>query len=249
MLREGGGLIDLVRADDPLLFAAPTSISFPVNGGTVPVDLTDAGGGAGTWSVTAPQQKPAGRRHRLGRRPVSVPGRLAVTATVGQLAAERRRHRLRDPHARRGDPADPVLGRGDHPLLGTEPAQHADAPRDLPGDHRRRRRCVVRYRYPTGGDTLYPGPEVVYLVHVTKPIANFGVAVLSGHAVPHVVFAGDENHLVGFTGLPTDLNPYLELFGEARPVAGAILPAPGTYEIVFDTRSAHGPGRSRSATG
>ena len=49
VLREGGGLIDLVRADDPLLFAAPTSISFPIDGGTVPVDLTDAGGGAGTW--------------------------------------------------------------------------------------------------------------------------------------------------------------------------------------------------------
>ena len=33
MLREGGGLIDLARADNPLLFASPTGISFPVNGG------------------------------------------------------------------------------------------------------------------------------------------------------------------------------------------------------------------------
>ncbi len=45
MLREGGGLINLVRADNPLFFAAPSSISFPMNGGTMPVDLTDAGGG------------------------------------------------------------------------------------------------------------------------------------------------------------------------------------------------------------
>ena len=97
---------------------------------------------------------------------------------------------------------------------------------------------VVRYRYPTKGDGSYPGPEVAYLVHVSKPIANFGVAVLSGSAIPHVVFAGDENHLTGFTGLPTDLNPYLETFGESRPVAGVDLPAPGSYEIVFDTRSA-----------
>ena len=75
-------------------------------------------------------------------------------------------------------------------------------------------------------------------MHVTKPVANFGVAVLDGTAIPHVVFAGDENHLTGFTGLPSDLNPYLETFGESRPVAGVDLPAAGNYEIVFDTRSA-----------
>jgi hypothetical protein len=63
------------------------------------------------------------------------------------------------------------------------------------------------------------------------------VAVLSGHVTPHVVFDGDENHLVGFPGLPTNLNPYLSSFGEARPVAGGILPTDGTYEIVFDTRA------------
>ena len=76
------------------------------------------------------------------------------------------------------------------------------------------------------------------MFRVTKPIANFGVAVLSGHAQPHVVFAGDENHLVGLAGLPSNINPYLQSYGEPRPVAGAILPAPGKYEIVFDTRSA-----------
>ena len=55
--------------------------------------------------------------------------------------------------------------------------------------------------------------------------------------MPHVVFAGDENHVLGFPGLPLAINPYLESFGEISPVAGAVLPAPGTYEIVFDTRS------------
>ncbi len=60
--------------------------------------------------------------------------------------------------------------------------------------------------------------------------------------IPHVVFDGDENHLVGFPGLPTTLNPYLSSFGEARPVAGAILPANGTYDIVFDTRAGVRPG-------
>ena len=67
VLREGGGLIDLVRADEPAALRLADSISFPVNGGTVPVDLADAGGGAGTWSVDdAPQQTraPASTRRR-----------------------------------------------------------------------------------------------------------------------------------------------------------------------------------------
>src|SRR5262249_1886568 len=44
VLREGGGLVNLPRASNPLLFAVPTGISFPPDGGNVKVDLTDAGG-------------------------------------------------------------------------------------------------------------------------------------------------------------------------------------------------------------
>ena len=55
-LREGGGRIDLVRANNPLFFAAPSSISFgmlrPGANSDVTVALTDAGGGAGTWNVS-----------------------------------------------------------------------------------------------------------------------------------------------------------------------------------------------------
>jgi len=103
----------------------------------------------------------------------------------------------------------------DHPKLAHEPARTLTHPGIYDATTVGGRDGVVRYRYPTGGDTEYSGPEVSYVVRVTKPVANFGVAVLSGHAVPHVVFEGDENHLVGFTGLPTALNPYLESFGEA----------------------------------
>src|SRR5262249_30998256 len=58
VLREGGGEINLVRADNPLVFAAPTNVTFPVNGGDRPVSLTDAGGGAGAWTVTTQVQNP-----------------------------------------------------------------------------------------------------------------------------------------------------------------------------------------------
>ena len=242
VLREGGGLVNLVRADNPLLFAAPSSVTFPVNGGAVPITLSDAGGGAGAWSVSAPLQAP----HRGVRvsvaGTVSVPGRLMLTATVS-------------PNAANGDVTGfVILSNGtdsrripfwvevDHPRLVREHAVTLTHPGIYRATTVGGARLVSRYRYPTAGDAAYPGPEVAYLVHVTKPVANFGVSVLSGHAIPHVVFAGDENHLVGFPALPTDINPYLSTFGEARPVAGAILPVAGTYEIVFDTRSAVGAG-------
>src|SRR5262249_10077589 len=125
----------------------------------------------------------------------------------------------------------------DHPLLGSEPAIALTHAGTYKGTTVGAKSLVERYRYPTAGDDLYPGPEVVYRFKVTQPIANFGVSVLSGHVIPHVVFAGDENHLVGFPGLPTNLNPYLSTFGEARPVSGAILPTNGSYDIVFDTRA------------
>jgi subtilisin family serine protease len=242
VLREGGGLINLVRADDPQLFAAPTSITFPVNGGTVPVDLTDAGGGGGTWSVSAPLQRPHPGVTVSVASTTSVPGKLTVTAKVAHSAAN-------------GDVTGfVILTKGsttrripfwvevNRPVLRHEPAKTLTHQGIYSATTAGGSTGVVHYRYPTSGDTAYPGPEVGFLVHVKKPIANFGVTVLSGRAVPHVVFAGDENHLVGFIGLPAALNPYLESFGAARPVAGDVLPAAGTYEIVFDTRSAAAAG-------
>jgi Subtilase family len=249
VLREGGGEIDLARADNPLVFADPTSISFPVDGGTAHLVLSDAGGGAGSWSVGVRLQ---------GTRPgvtvstvptVSVPGRLVVTATVADSAAG-------------GDVTGfVVLTRGSdtrripfwvevsHPALAGERATRLTHPGTYSATTRGGESKISRYRYPTSEGTslssypsVYPGPEVAYLVHLSKPVANFGVAVLSGTAVPHVVFAGDENHLAGFPGLPTDLNPYRSAFGTKRRIAGAVLPTAGTYEIVFDTVSAAAAG-------
>ncbi|HEY4349001.1 MAG TPA: S8 family serine peptidase [Gaiellaceae bacterium] len=242
VLREGGGLIDLVRADNPLVFASPTSLSFPVNGGTIPIALTDAGNSTGTWSVAAQLQKPYPGVTVSVANSVSVPGRLIVTAAVPRSAPN-------------GDATGfVVLTHGadtrripfwvevDHPLLAVEHAVKLARPGIYHGNTLGGPEKILRYRYPTAGDTPYPGPERAYIVHVTGNVANFGVAVLSGHAIPHVMFARDENHLVGFTGLPTDINPYLDSFGESRPVAGDVLPAPGTYEIVFDTRSKQAAG-------
>jgi hypothetical protein len=104
---------------------------------------------------------------------------------------------------------------------------------------------VSSYRYPdiVPGHAPFPvrltGREVVYRVHIRRRVANFGVAVISrGPGVqvePRVVRAGDENRLAGYTGLPYDQNPYRSSYGRHRLVAGVALPAPGAYDVVFDT--------------
>ncbi|MGZ4356188.1 MAG: hypothetical protein ACXVRU_05200, partial [Gaiellaceae bacterium] len=87
--------------------------------------------------------------------------------------------------------------------------------------------------------------EQVFRFVLKQQVANFGVAVVS-HATgvqisPRLVVAGDENRLLGYTGLPVDLNPYAN-YGRAEPVVGAVLPTPGAYDFVFDTPSGGKPG-------
>ncbi|HZO97088.1 MAG TPA: S8 family serine peptidase [Gaiellaceae bacterium] len=243
VLREGGGEVDLPRADNPLLFATPASVTFPVNGGTRSVAIADAGGGGGSWNVALQLQGTRAGVSVTAPTTVSVPGELVLTASV---AAD----------ARSGDVTGfAVLTRGaetrripfwldvDHPVLAGERWTRLAAPGLHKATTAAGERLVSSYRYPSGGDGLYPGPEVVFRVTISRTVSNFGVAVVSGRAAPHVVFAGDENHLAGYPGVPQALNPYFKSFGEARPVAGAVLPARGAYDVVFDTRSAAAAGR------
>src|SRR5262249_5291897 len=67
VLREGGGRIDLVRADRPLLFTDPTSIGWGLvrrgYSSTKRLSTTDAGGGGAPWSVSiGAQSLPHGAR-------------------------------------------------------------------------------------------------------------------------------------------------------------------------------------------
>src|SRR6266511_2874448 len=65
---EGGGLVSIPRADDPQIFTGPISLSFGdlnvnhgARSGALLVQLSDAGGGAGDWTVRlAPQAQTRG---------------------------------------------------------------------------------------------------------------------------------------------------------------------------------------------
>ncbi len=92
-LREGGGRIDLARADAPLVFTDPTSLSWglvrPGTVGTRQLVVTDGGGGLDPWTVAvAVQSGPAGAAVAPTAASV-VPGTtVGVTLTVSPDAAE-----------------------------------------------------------------------------------------------------------------------------------------------------------------
>jgi hypothetical protein len=182
---------------------------------------------------------------------VTVPGPLAVTATAaatspdaelsGFVVLTRGADRRRVPYWLRV--AVPALGSA------------RTVPLARPGAYKATTRggasLVSRYRYPEsptehGFATDLAGPERVYRVNVARAVANFGVVVTSRasgvRVEPRVVHAGDENRLTGYPALPFNLNPYLRTFERPVLAAGAILPARGAYDVVFDGPSAASAG-------
>jgi subtilisin family serine protease len=257
-VREGGGLIDLLKADTPLVFARPTNLSFglvrPGATATRSLELTDAGGGAGPWSVSV-QQERADSAVSIGvPAAVTVPGPLPVSLAVGRTAREREltgfvvltrgAERRRVAYWLRV--SSPSLARKPSTRL-TRPGLHASTTRGATAR-------IREYRYPAevalpGVTGRLLGPERVFRVRLRRPAINFGVAVVwraKGVRVePRIVRGGDEDRLIGQTALPINLNPYLRQYRQPTPAAGAVRPAAGSYDVIFDGPSLGSAGRFR----
>ncbi len=248
--REGGGLLSLPRANDPLVFAAPTSLSLgllrPGRKAARAVALSDASGGGGEWSVAV---APRGRVRGLtvsAPPSVTVPGTLTVTATAAASAAERELSGFavlsRAGQSRRiafwVRVARPRLARAGRSAL-VRPGTYR-------GNTGKGRSLVSTYRYPElrsglGFPTRLAGPEQVFRLVLRRAAANFGAVVVSqarGVSIqPRIVLAGDENRLAGYAALPYNLNPYFSTYGAVVPVVAVDLPERGAYDLVFDTPS------------
>ena len=248
-LRGGGGVVNLPRADTPLVFAQPVALSFGFVG-TAPlsraVDLTDAGGGAGPWAVTVESQTAAAGATVTAPPSVVVPGRLQVDVApgtapeaehTGYVVLSRGAERRRIPYwFRTGAPTLGAVKKIPLRKAGTYKATTRG------GTSR-----IARYRYPErpqgfGFAAELPGPERVFRVTLARQAANFGVVVTSRargvRVEPRIVRAGDERRLTGYAALPFNLNPYLRTFGDLVLASGTILPAAGAYDVVFDSPSA-----------
>jgi subtilisin family serine protease len=255
--REGGGIIYLPDADRPLIFAKPATLSFgylhPGQTAERHVAIADAGGGSGPWTVSVDRRSGRSAVSFTAPSSVTVPGTLTIRASAraeGECAGF---IVLTSEGAQRRVPfwlrvTEPRLARHRHGTLRRTGTYR--------GDNRRQQALVDTYRYPddprgVGIPLHLLGPEQVFRLTLKRPVANFGVALV-GHASgveiqPRVVAAGDENRLTGYPALPVNLNPYLPIFLRPERAAGAILPAAGSYDIVFDSTSAAtaGPFRFR----
>ncbi len=256
--RVGAGLVDVRAALEPHVVAAPTAVSFGLlRTGTVAtatIELADVAGSAssaGAWQATI-ERTGTGPAAEITVSPrQAVAGALTLTVATPSAAADGELTGVvvlrREGITRR----IPFWGRVATPRLTSAPATILRAPGLVTATTRGQGSRVVSYRYPDvppGGriTARLSGPERVFRVRIDRPVANFGVVIVSrgkGVAVePRVVVARDENRLTGYAALPVNLNPYLAGFGERTLVAGAIAPAPGAYDVVFDSASPRGAG-------
>ena len=245
--REGGGMIDLPRADKPIIFARPTDVSFGClrRGKKASRRITlSTDGASGTWTVGSQGTGASAVR-------VAFPATVHVPGTLVLKAKARR-----NPRAAQGS-GFITLTRGTVtrriPFWGCVSAARLSRhgygvlrrTGTYSGNTKRRKAVVAHYRFPdlqpgAGIATDLRGPEQVFRVRIRHRVANFGVAVIHSNGPdiqiqPRVVAGADENRLTGYPALPLNLNPYTSDFLNPTPAAGAILPARGTYDVVFDS--------------
>jgi subtilisin family serine protease len=246
--RQGAGVVSLPRADAPLVFSSPSSVSFGLvrRGSTVSraIGIVDAGGGPEPWAVRLERDGTLrGVTIEAEGATVSAPGTvtLRVTAAAQALQGEvsGRVVLTRGADVRR----IPFWFRLTAPAL-PKPTRTLTAPGLYRGSTAGRPGRVATYRYPErpvdfGFAVTLRGPEQVFRVRLRRAAVNVGVVIIERapgvRVEPRVVYAGDENRLTGLAGLPFNLNPYQEATGDPVLAAGAILPRAGSYDIVFDS--------------
>jgi subtilisin family serine protease len=251
---QGGGVVALARADRPLLFAAPTALSFGLlergRTATSTLALQDAGAGGGTWQVVAVTRGVSRGTRLVLPATITVPGELSVDVSVTAAATGDLDAYV---ELRRGSEVRriPVWGRVSAGAL----AKHTASTLRGAGVYRSttagRRNLVSRYRYPEapggiGVTTTLRGPERVMRFRVAKRIANAGVVITrlgrGSNVEPRIVARLDENRLTGYAGLPVNHNPYMDEFREPLLAAGVLSPVPGEYAVVFDSAGRAGAG-------
>ena len=257
VLLEGGGLASLPRAADPLLFTDPVSLSYgdlnttrgAASAGLL-VRLTDAGGGAGTWTVGLQSQAATAGAS------VSVAGTVSIApGGESDLAVVARA----DGGAAPGpDYGFVVLTRGavmrrvPYAFFVTRPAlqQLIALPlgRTVHGttvgaSH------VSEYGFPSapfGPAPDYYGPameedgaETLYVTHVNDAVANVGVSVISSsrgaQIDPFFLGSPDEGSVQGQAGTPVNVNSLMSDFKVDVGAAGAAFPRQQAFYVAVDS--------------
>ena len=255
---QGGGLVDVVRADEPLIFTNPVSLSFGdlnVNRGGVSAGLVstiaDAGGGAGEWAVfLRPQAATVGASITADPAVTIAPGGEDSLKLVVRVAA----------NAAAGDNFGFVaLTRGNEtrkipyyfavtrPGLESKPASPLRAVQQ--GDTSDGLSHTNMYRFPSwpfgpppdygsGLPMNEDGAEDLYTTLLDEPAVNLGASVWfnSANAFNHPWLLGspDENDVQGQGGIPVNVNNYTLGYGAEVGAAAIVFPRAKRYWISVD---------------
>ena len=258
VLTAGSGNADVFAANDPKLFTDPVSLSFAdlnVSKGGVSKSLllavSDAGDGAGTWSVEVrPQVQSSGVE-------VVVPGTVTV-APGGDVQVPITARAASDASVgeaygflvlRRGD----VVRKVPYAMLVTRPGLESvpvlPLRRFQSGDTRRGVSRAAAYRYPAaafgpapsyfGAPVNEDGAERLYRIRIDEPAVNVGAAVVAsseGSLVhPWLLGSPDENDVQGYPGTPVNVNNLTVDYPLDIGAAAAVFPRTKPYYVAVDS--------------
>jgi minor extracellular serine protease Vpr len=267
VLTAGSGEVDLLAANDPKLFTDPVSLSYSdvnVSRGQVTKSLllsvSDAGDGAGTWTVEVrPQSHPSGVQIVVpgsitlapgGDAQVPVTVRAAGDAGIGEAYGFLL--------LRRGEVTRKVA----YAMLVTRPglqqAPIVPLSRFQTGDTRRGVSRASVYRYPAaafgpapsyfGAPVNEDGAETLYRIRIDEPAVNVGAAVIvsSPGSLVHPWFLGspDENDVQGYAGTPVNVNNLTVDYPLDIGAAATVFPRTKAYYVSVDSGRDQFTGRS-----
>lgn len=255
---EGAGLANVAAADDPRIFTSPQSLSF----GDIDVSqqeehvalllmISDAGGGAGTWTAELrPQAQTSGVS-------ISIPGSIdvmpgtdtpvPVTVRVPQNAGLGDNSGfivLRNGSLQRRVPYAFIVER---PALRDAPVTKLQKLQT--GDTRQGTNRVSVYCCPsepfgpppsyTGETMNEDGAEHLYSLDIDRTVVNFGVSVIASNGVvePWVLGSKDENDVQGYAGTPVNVNELTLDSHVDVSAAGAQFPRIQRFYVSVDSRS------------
>ena len=256
----GSGLVDVDRAAVPRIFTDPASLSFRdldvTNGAqdrALVVRISDAGGGAGTWTAELHSQSATTGASVDVTPAVSVPpggeGELVVVAHASASAPSGDDYGLillRNGDAVRKVPYAFVVA---HPALArVEPMrlQRFQLGDTVNGPNRVDEYCCPSEPFGPPPDYFgkpmdESGAEKLYVTSVNRPIVNLGVAVeiaSEGSLVePWFLGSPDERDVQGDAGTPVNVNNYMYDFAADVGAAGATFPRQQRFYVAVDSRS------------
>ena len=267
VLTAGSGEADVMAANDPKLFTDPVSLSFAdlnVSHGQASkstlLAVSDAGGGAGSWTVEVrPQSQPSGVEIIVpGSITLAPGGDMQVPVTVRAAGDSAIGEAYGFLLLRRGDVTRKVAYAMLVTRPGLEQAPVVRLSQIQSGDTRKGVSRASAYRYPAAAFGPAPsyfgtpvnedGAETLYRIRIDEPAVNVGAAVIlssAGSLVhPWLLGSPDENDVQGYAGTPVNVNNLTIDYPLDIGAAATVFPRTKAYYVSVDSGRDPFTGRS-----